>query len=85
MKYLIVFLFGFCSHKVANYAYDYSFEKQFMGPKCSEEYVKDTKDLKIDAPLTKRFECTHIEMGLVDKLKYILVRPSPLDDNKWTF
>lgn len=86
MKYVVIFVMGFISHKGVNYAYDYSFEKAFTSSKCQDQYVIDSKDPKTDAPLTKRFECTYKEMGVVENLKYVLLRPSALPFQKdWTF
>ena len=86
MKYVIVFVLGFVSHKVFNYIYDYSFQKGFSSSACRDQYGLDVKDPKIDGPLTKRFECTYKQMGVVENLKYILVRPSVMPGQKdWIF
>ena len=86
MKYVLIFILGFIGHKAVNYVYDYSFNKGFTSSDCTEQYIKDSNDPKIDAPLTKRFQCTEKQMGMVENLKYLLLRPNVLSYKKdWTF
>lgn len=71
-KALLGLILGFFLHKGLEEVYDYHFEKGFVA--CGPQYMLDI-EAKVDAPLTKRFQCTYKEMGLVSDLKYILMRP----------
>lgn len=83
---VLFFILGFLSHKIAKYAYEYSFQKAFSSATCMDPYVKDVESRIVDAPLTKRFRCTEKEMGIIENLKYILLRPSALSfEEDWVF
>lgn len=85
MKYLIAILLGFFLHKGLEEVYDYHFNKGFMV--CGDQYALDIKDDKIDAPLTKRFQCTYKDMGYVADLKYVLMRPhwADVSNERWYY
>lgn len=87
MKYILVFLLGFVTHKGLEEIYDYSFMKGFSSETCTQQYILDSNDPKIDAPLTKRFQCTYNEMGPVAYLSYVLARPhfSDFTGNRWYY
>lgn len=78
MKYLFVFILGFISHKVVNYIYDFYVEKAFQSDKCKSIMLSNSGNL------SQRFDCTYEEMGQIENLKYLLLRPSPFND-KWIF
>lgn len=65
-KILLGIVLGMVLHKGLNYAYDYSFEESFRSPTCQA----------MGSNLDARFACTYKEMGLIEKLKYVLVRPN---------
>lgn len=75
IKYVLVFATGFIAHKAINYVYDISFEKGFSSKACRNQYLADQHN----------FECTYKQMGIVANLKWILIRPSGLAGEKWTF
>ncbi len=87
MKYLLVFILGFITHKALEEVYDYSFNKGFASKICTDQYLLDIKNINVNNLLTKRFECTYKEMGVVSKLSYILLRPHYFDEspNKWYY
>ena len=72
MRYLLVLLLGFMLHKGVEEVYDYYWEKGFAA--CGDQYAIDIRN-KVDAPLTKRFNCTYEHMGVVSKFAYVLGRP----------
>ncbi len=90
MKYLGVLsliLFGFLVHPALEEIYDYKFEQGFMSKECVDQYIKDCNNKNIDAPLTKRFQCTYKYIGTYAKLEYVLMRPHFSDDTgkRWYY
>jgi hypothetical protein len=78
---LIGLILGMILHKSLNYIYDYSFNAAFDGPKCHDIMLNGGN-------LSDRFTCTHREMGLIDDLQYLLLRPTApngIDKDSWTF
>lgn len=75
-KFIFGIIAGMILHKALNYVYDISFEKAFISNVCAQTYMTALDDKNEPAPLSKRFECTYKEMGMVENLKYVLARPS---------
>jgi hypothetical protein len=88
MKYLLVVFLSFMLHKGLEETYDHFYEKAFMSDTCKKVYMDALNDKYEPAPLSKRFACTRREMGLVEKLSYVLMRPhfTRNDNNgKWYY
>jgi hypothetical protein len=75
MKYFLMLVLGFVLHKGLEEAYEYKYESAFISKTCMDQYLLDTKDVTVHAPLTKRFRCTEKEMGVARYLAYVLIRP----------
>lgn len=87
-KLFIGLILGFILHKGLEEVHDYYWYKGFQSDTCSNQYVLDIKNPKIEAPLTKRFECTITEMGYAKYIIYVLIRPHWNDfprNNNWYY
>lgn len=79
---LLGIVLGMVLHKSLNYAYDYSFEKAFLSSTCSAVMDVPGKNL------TDRIDCVYAEMGTIENLKYLLMRPSArtiFNKESWIF